>query len=104
MRMWMVDVKKMCNKHLLGEHVQCHMFVGTINKGKCLSGYFDNKLLCVEKLKERHDELANEMVIRGMNHKSILPDFKILDTHKNGKIFVELNEKELHDRCQRCKF
>ena len=33
MRMWNVDVTKMCNKHLLGEHVEMHMFVGIIIKG-----------------------------------------------------------------------
>ena len=33
MRMWNVDPKLMCNKHLLGEHVEMHMFFGTIQKG-----------------------------------------------------------------------
>ena len=33
MRMWMIDPKLLCRKHLLGEHLEIHMFVGTINKG-----------------------------------------------------------------------
>lgn len=45
MRMWMIDPKKMCNKHLFGEHVELHMFVGIINKNKSLAGYLKNKLI-----------------------------------------------------------
>lgn len=33
MRMWMVPPELMCRQHLLGEHVELHMFVGAINKG-----------------------------------------------------------------------
>lgn len=103
MRMWLVNPKLLCKKHLLGEHVECHMFVGTINKNKCLSGYFNNKLLCVEKLKERHEELANELISRGYKHNSILPEFEIKDIHKGGNIFIDLNKKELCDRCEECR-
>lgn len=39
MRMWKVNPKNMCRQHLLGEHVECHMFVGAILKGISLSGY-----------------------------------------------------------------
>lgn len=31
MRMWMVDPKIMCRKHLLGEHLELHMLAGCIN-------------------------------------------------------------------------
>ena len=31
MRMWMVNPGFMCNKHLLGEHVECHMLVGHLH-------------------------------------------------------------------------
>ena len=37
MRMWMIDPTMLCTKHLLGEHVELHMFVGTINKNKKLN-------------------------------------------------------------------
>lgn len=104
MRMWMVDVTKMCRQHLLGEHVETHMFVGTINKNKCLAGYFDNNLLIVEKLRSRHDEIVSEMEKRGMKHKSPLPEFEIKDIHRGGRIIKELNEQELRERCKECRF
>ena len=38
MRMWMVPVQYMCRKHLLGEHVEHHMLVGSIHKGLSMRG------------------------------------------------------------------
>ena len=76
MRMWMIDPKMLCKKHLLGEHVELHMFVGTINKNKKLDGYKKNGLVEVHNIKLRHRELAAEMIARGMNHQSPLVDFK----------------------------
>jgi hypothetical protein len=101
--MWMVNPKKMCRKHLLGEHVECHMFVGSINKGINMDGYFRNKLLLITNLKKRHEELAREMIRRGMNHKSELPNF-IWGESETGEIDIKANELDLHNRCKECKF
>ena len=61
MRMWMIDPKLLCNRHLAGEHVEHHMFLGTMKKGKSLDGYFKNNLLQLKDLIKRHDILAEEM-------------------------------------------
>ncbi len=102
MRMWMIDPSKLCRKHLLGEHLECTMFVGTINKGISIKGYLNGGLLQVDKLKERHDQLAEEMVRRGYKHKSPLPDFKY--EGENGSVDSAANEIELHNRCKDCQF
>ena len=34
MRQWMVDPRLLCRKHLLGEHVENHMFIGTLKRVK----------------------------------------------------------------------
>lgn len=70
MRMWMVDPKIMCRKHLLGEHVECHMFRSVIVSGKKIDGYIRNNCLEIQNLKDRHDKLAKEIEDRGYNHKS----------------------------------
>ena len=101
MRMWKVDVKKMCRKHLLGEHVELHMFVGTILKGISLKGYVEKGLIETSYIFRRHQEIVAEMRRRGMNHKSPLPEFEI---DKMGEIDVEENERELHRRCVECMF
>ena len=64
MRMWLVDPKLLCSKHLGGEHVECHMFLGTIRKRKSVIGYLKNGLFSPQVLKERHDKLAVELVLR----------------------------------------
>ena len=99
MRMWNVDVKKMCNKHLLGEHVEMHMCVGGLDRGKSIKGFVERGLMEVHNVSKRHDKLAKEMKRRGMNHKSPLR-FK---GFKAGKVDVARSEKELMKRCSECR-
>jgi len=99
MRMWNVNPGQMCNQHLLGEHVECHMFVGTLNKNKNINGYINKGLVEVHNIEKRHNELVNEMIKRGMKHKSPLPKYK---KKKVGKINSEKNMIELKKRCKKC--
>jgi Pyrimidine dimer DNA glycosylase len=101
MRMWNVDVTKMCDQHLTGEHVELHMFVGSIRKGKNIAGFIRNGMVEVHNIRKRHNEIAKEMESRGMNHKSPLPLFRI---YKAGHIDIEANEQVLADRCSKCSF
>jgi hypothetical protein len=98
--MWMVDVKCLCRKHLLGEHQEMHSFTGTIKKGISIKGYLKNGLIETHNLKKRHDELANEMTRRGYNHKSELED---LNLNPNGCVNSEENIQELIRRCPDCR-
>lgn len=99
MRMWKVDPKKMCRKHLLGEHVEMHMFAGTINKGSGLKGYIEGGLVEVHSIKDRHAALALEMQARGYRHSSPLPDFTWFEA---GRVSIQDNERELCRRCKDC--
>ena len=101
MRMWLVDPKTLCRKHLLGEHVEEHMFVGSINKGIRMKGYIEKKLVEVHKLRSRHEELVKEMQRRGYKHKSELPLFT--EYVSPSVISTEENLKELAKRCEECK-
>lgn len=101
MRMWCVDPKLMCRNHLLGEHLECHMFFGALQKGQSLAGYLRNGLLDPYKLKQRHDELVEEMQRRNWNHRTPLPEFSVLPG-----LYVSLcpftNLNELNGRCEVC--
>jgi len=101
MRQWLVDPSLLCRKHLLGEHVEHHMFMGTIKKGISVEGYLRDGLLEPATLHMRHTELAIEMTARGYNHKSPLPD---IDTShlRNGKISISRNIEDLRQRCKEC--
>ena len=103
MRMWGVDTKKLCNQHLLGEHLEMHMFVGCIKKGINLSGYYNNKLVCTSLIKKRHDDLAIEMTLRHMKHNSPIPEIDFFRDFKYGEIDLEDNINELMSRCSKCR-
>jgi len=96
----MVNPKFLCQKHLCGEHVETHSFVGCINKGTSLKGYIDKGLVEVHNIKNRHDELAKEMLRRGYKHKSDLPEF---NSWEEGCVNIEQNIEELMKRCSKCK-
>lgn len=98
--MWNIKPERMCNQHLLGEHVEMHMFVGCINKKKSIQGYLNNNLVEVHNIKKRHNQLAKEMKKRSMNHKSELPNYKII---KSGKVNKRANKIELIKRCKNCR-
>jgi hypothetical protein len=102
MRLWMVDPVLLCRKHLLGEARETHALAGIIIHGMPLSGtkYISNGLVEVHNIRNRHDALAKEMVRRGYNHKSPLPEF---NSWVEGHVNVSDNLKELSRRCPECR-
>ncbi len=100
MRMWLVDPRLMCNQHLLGEHVELHMLVGSIRKGKSLKGFIANGLIDTRLISSRHSSLVSEMEHRGMKHKSPL-DY--IDKLNIGNVDITQSLKELHSRCRLCR-
>jgi hypothetical protein len=70
MRQWMVTPQGMCRQHLLGEHVEHHMFLGSIRRGTSINGYIAKNLLEPSSLRRRHDALVMEMLERGYRHNS----------------------------------
>jgi len=103
--MWMTDPAKMCTPHLLGEHVELHMFVGSIKKGTSMAGYIEKNLLEPLSLVPRHEELVEEMRKRGMKHKSpIGVDLTNMpQEHIDHRIDVKLAKADLLSRCPFCK-
>lgn len=101
MRMWGIDPKKLCRKHLLGEHLEMHMFAGTIDAGTSIKGYIEKKLVNPKLIKQRHDQLSKEMFERGYKHKSpLLFDCSNLPEHE---IDIVANVIDLKNRCKECK-
>jgi hypothetical protein len=100
MRMWMVDPRKMCDQHLLGEHVELHMLVGSLRRKKTLTGFLEGGLVELQSIRTRHAELVIEMTSRGFRHASPLPAFR---ARIAGKVDPEQNLKELARRCEACR-
>lgn len=107
MRMWMTDPAIMCRQHLLGEHVEIHMFVGSINKGTRMDRFVSDGLLEYNSLRPRHHALVCEMKKRGYNHDSELPVIKqcaqMTPRQRAKRIDRAASVAELLRRCPECR-
>lgn len=104
MRMWGVDPRLLCRKHLLGEHVEMHMFVGTLKKGNKLTGYIQKGLVEVQHIVSRHKALEIEIERRGMKHQSPMSYDEVSALlYEAGNVDIEANLIELQRRCEDCK-
>lgn len=75
MRVWDVPLRVLCNKHLVAMHVEIHSIFNVITEDK--KGYANHPETMrwrpkVLQLAFKHDEVANEMHRRGLNHHSVL--------------------------------
>lgn len=100
MRVWKLNPKFLCNQHLLGEHLEVHMFVNAVKDKKHIQGYVNNGLVEIHNLVKRHEELAREMKCRGFKHKSPIGKIKL---YKAGKIDVKRSINDLRKRCKNCR-
>jgi hypothetical protein len=75
MRIWDISVERLCDKHLLGEHLELHAIWAILTDHK--KGYskhpetlrWKGKLKALYKV---HQNIASEMSKRGFNHNSPL--------------------------------
>ena len=75
MRVWDIDVRRLCDQHLLGEHRELHAIWTVLTEGK--RGYARHPETLrwrgrLAALYARHEEEVAEMGRRGFNHASPL--------------------------------
>jgi len=105
-RMWMVDPEILCNQHLLGEHKEVHQANGTLKKKMKITGFIRSNCIEPMAIQSRHDDLANELIKRKMNHKSPLEAVDICylsDEEQKSRIDIDENMCELIRRCSKCR-
>lgn len=107
MRMWMINPKLLCDRHLLGEHGELHKHKPSFLKRHSITGRI-YPIVQVEPLamEKRHNQLAKEMLLRGMNHNSPyqLPDLSYLpNNERRAKVDTKLSIQDLTNRCINCK-
>ncbi len=96
MRIWDIQVGRLCRKHLLGEHRELHALWSILTQNK--KGYskhpevlrWRNKLLA---LYLRHQKLAEEMLKRGYKHKSPLHRRLATGSGRQDKFVNTLSEQ-----------
>ena len=106
MRMWMIPAGMLCRKHLLGEHGELHKHLHNFVKRHNMTGRIVNNCLEPASYKQRHDQLASEMLRRGMNHQSPLaqPDISYLPAaQQQFKVDLIYNAALLMLRCPDCR-
>ena len=105
MRMWMINPKLMCRKHLLGEHNEIHKHRHNFIKHHSIKKRIGLGQIEPKSMKTRHDELANEMINRGYNHNSPydMPDISYLSIiEKEYQVDKEKAYMDLINRCKDC--
>lgn len=107
MRMWMIPAHLLCAKHLMGEHFEIHKHRHNFVKQHSISGRI-KPVTMIEpaRMQTRHDELAEEILRRGMHHASpyTLPDLSYLPTEeRNAKVSHTESYTELCKRCLECQ-
>jgi hypothetical protein len=102
----MVPVKILCRKHLLGEHVEHHMFAGHLKRKRGLDGYIRENCIEMMSIYRRHDELSEEMKRRGYNHKSEIDLNELncsFDNYERWQVEVTVDrDKSLRELIRRC--
>jgi Pyrimidine dimer DNA glycosylase len=109
MRMWMVNPNFMCRQHLLGEHLEVHMFLSSVKERKKLTGFVKNNLFEPMSIFQRHEDLKAEMKRRGYNHNSPMNEaecgavFDIPFEERTHLIDRESALRTLIERCPKCR-
>lgn len=112
MRMWMLEPSKMCTQHILGEHKELHMLVGSVFKGHSLWGY--TNIIEPRSIYERHRQIVAEFKHRGWksgyNHQSPISSnmfemfiLQLEELYPKSVINSRVDTtKSLHDITHRC--
>lgn len=106
MRMWMIDPELLCDQHLLGEHVECHMLAGSLARCRSIDGFVAKGLLEPASLAERHRMLSEEMASRGFAHRSPLPEVDLgylTAEARECRVDLERSTEDLIERCEACR-
>jgi len=97
MRIWDIPPNLLCNKHLLGEHTELHAIWNILTQNK--KGYSNHPETKRWKGKLRslfgvHEEIVQEMLARGYNHRSPL-DKTLAKGNRVQDEFVDPMERQI---------
>lgn len=98
MRIWDIDPKYLCRKHLLGEHRELHALWNILTKHKGKGGYSQHPetLRWVGKTKAlylRHEKLVKEFARRNYKHFTPL-DKKLAKGFSVQQVFINTIEEQ----------
>ena len=111
MRMWLVPQHLLCRQHFLGYHRELHTMWRSIELGKhhLIRGHTKLNQIDVSKILSEHEECEREMLRRGYNHQSPMPEHSqdviqaFIDVNGVVPVDVEYSLKDLRERCPECR-
>lgn len=103
MRVWDVDPRKLCRKHLLGEHREIHAIFIVLHEHR--AGYRNHPETKrwagkLPALAARHDAVVAEMHRRGYRHHSPLP--AVEGEAIQGQQLISIDDQEALLRSKEC--
>jgi len=99
MRMWMVEPRLMCDKHLVKEHGDIHTIVWHIRARHALTGKVEPI-----SIRSRHTQLEEEMSLRKPNTKATpLKRFTLVRKYKMLIVSASASLVELASSCKDCE-
>jgi len=105
MRMWLIDPRLLCMKHLKLEHKDLHSIVKNLNSGINLDLYIVRGDIDPSNVFTRHEIVEQELQLRGVYTNSPLHKFecKALETWY-GKVNINLGRSlsDLSSACPSC--
>lgn len=106
MRMWMLPPENLCRRHLLGEHVELHMLMGHLRRGRRLGKFVAHNCVEPQSVVERHRLLVAEFKRRGYYHHSPLTGRPRLDhltlEEREARVDRIAAAVDLLSRCPAC--
>jgi hypothetical protein len=106
MRMWMIEPHLLCRQHLLGEHYELHMLVGSLRKGRRIDGYLLRRFIDPSSIYTRHAALEKEIRSRGGNPQSPLNEKEcraFAEWYGANPIDPGESMSALSSRCEACR-
>ncbi len=107
MRIWDINVKHLCRKHLLAEHRELHGLWNILTIHKCKGGYsrHPETLRWVGKtnaLFNRHESLVKEFIRRGYKHHTPLNKKLAKGLYKQNKFINSISEQKIILKNKKC--
>lgn len=103
MRQWYgVAPALLCRRHLLGDHVEAHMAVGHMKRGRKLGRLQTKGFIDPTWLWSRHEDVAAEMLLRGYRHNSPL-NWYLTPREPLQHAHMERDRQDLISRCPECR-
>lgn len=104
----MLNPQMLCRQHLVGQHLECHMVLGILNKKLNVDGYVQSNCLEIPSIQSYHDDCVIEMLKRNYNHNSPIQSINpnILQYYNKYVNILVDRQKSLNlllSRCSLCR-